>query len=604
MVSGRSHEKGSGASSMPKKVLIAGYHGFGNTGDETILTAMLQSLRASEPTLELVVVSGSPEMTAARHSVRSVLWTDLPAIVAAAEECDLVILGGGGIFQNYRGRSITASSLLSSFADGQIGQRAERENEIGELQAQSAVQNRRIATLQGQLAERENEIGELRAQIESVERSFGWGLLQLLWRTGSWLAPRGTLRYRAFYAMILTQWVLRTEGVGAAWRAARSEAWRGPGAAMTIHSRQEERLSRELQAIIAQHESALETVIFLPSVEWNISLFQRPQQLSLALARQNCLVLFCEPWNPGARSIGFHRLDDRLYTAHVPLRVLKGVRSPVAFTLVYNGACLSELDSARVVYEHIDELDVSLFPGDIDALERDHVKLLREATYVVATAEKLLGQVSELRPDALLCPNGVDYHLIRRTIDETTKPPDDLKPLLKDASLVVGYYGALAEWFDYDLLARAAAERPHYRFVLIGPDYDGSIGKSSITKLENISWLGPKPYPDVARYLKYFDVATIPFKLNDITHAVSPLKLFEYMAGRKPVVTTDMRECRRYPGVLIGGNPREFIKRLDEALARRDDHAYLAQVDQVARDNSWDVRAQAILQLIRSGEGS
>jgi glycosyltransferase involved in cell wall biosynthesis len=115
---------------------------------------------------------------------------------------------------------------------------------------------------------------------------------------------------------------------------------------------------------------------------------------------------------------------------------------------------------------------------------------------------------------------------------------------------IIGYYGALAKWFHYRLLARVAWQRSDYQFILIGPDYDGSIKTSLIQEVGNIHWLGPKTYKELPRYLKYFDVATIPFQLNEVTHSTSPLKLFEYMSAGKPVVTTAMHECEKYPVVL------------------------------------------------------
>src|SRR5687767_12012981 len=88
---------------MSKKVFIAGYYGFRNTGDEAILSAMLTELRSQRPQLEFTVVSGNPDETAARHNVSSVLHTDWNEIIESVRQCDLVILGGGGLFNDYWG---------------------------------------------------------------------------------------------------------------------------------------------------------------------------------------------------------------------------------------------------------------------------------------------------------------------------------------------------------------------------------------------------------------------------------------------------------------------------------------------------------------------
>ena len=141
--------------------------------------------------------------------------------------------------------------------------------------------------------------------------------------------------------------------------------------------------------------------------------------------------------------------------------------------------------------------------------------------------------------------------------------------------------------------------RRDLNFLLIGPDYDGSILRSGIMRISNIHWLSERPYLQIPRYLNVFDVATIPFEVSQITNAVSPLKLFEYMAGGKPVVTTAMAESMRYPGVLAANNCADFSRQLDLALALRDDAEYLDTIDQTARENTWTLRARQILEAIR-----
>ncbi len=88
---------------VPHKVLIAGYYGFGNTGDEAILEAMINDFRILKPDISIIVVSGNPQETTNLHQVKSVPWSDIQEIIAAMKTCDLVILGGGGIFHDYWG---------------------------------------------------------------------------------------------------------------------------------------------------------------------------------------------------------------------------------------------------------------------------------------------------------------------------------------------------------------------------------------------------------------------------------------------------------------------------------------------------------------------
>ena len=94
-------------------------------------------------------------------------------------------------------------------------------------------------------------------------------------------------------------------------------------------------------------------------------------------------------------------------------------------------------------------------------------------------------------------------------------------------------------------------------------------------------------------------MATIPFLINEITESTSPIKLFEYMALGKPIVTTDMPECRKYRSVLIGNNPDDFIDKIESALALRGNPEYAATLKQEALDNTWEVKASAIASIIR-----
>jgi len=173
-----------------------------------------------------------------------------------------------------------------------------------------------------------------------------------------------------------------------------------------------------------------------------------------------------------------------------------------------------------------------------------------------------------------------------------------MNAIKKENKAIIGYYGALADWFDYDLMHQLALARHDLNFVLLGPDHDGSLAQSGLYALPNVKYLGPKPYSELPAYLSNFDVAILPFKVNKITESTSPVKLFEYMAGRKPIVSTPLREVLQYSCVLIGRDMQEFSLRLDEALAMKKDTSYITLLEQTARDNDWNQRAVQILTTI------
>ena len=114
--------------------------------------------------------------------------------------------------------------------------------------------------------------------------------------------------------------------------------------------------------------------------------------------------------------------------------------------------------------------------------------------------------------------------------------------------------------------------------------------------------MGPRDYKVLKYYAEKCDILTIPFVLNDITKSTSPVKIFEYMALHKPIVTTDMQECRKYKSVLIGKNHEDFIKCLEKAYKIRNDKEYIKLLDKEAKENDWKEKAEVIINLIRKDE--
>lgn len=441
--------------------------------------------------------------------------------------------------------------------------------------------------------ERDRTINELLNRISLIETSSSYRLARLLWRLLARLAPPGSLQHR-----------LGRSASGRLLRGLKSLARRSQSSpaqkavALAPEAELRSAAEKQLEELLAENAGVRDIVVLTPSILWNVPLFQRPQQMALAFARCGCLTIFCEIPASTDFPAGFHKMAERLYIyARAPLDVLKRLPAPAVVALAYNQPDLVNFSEPRVVYEYIDEL--SVFPGNLIELQRSHDELVRSAAVVVATADVLHRRVQVVRPDAILGPNGVDAVFIRSVLDNTQAPPEDIAALVTRGPLI-GYYGALARWFNFNLWVEAARARPGYQFLLIGPDYDGSVQEMERTHLENLHWLGPRSYAELPRYLKYFDVATIPFRLNEITHSTSPIKLFEYMLAEKPVVTTAMRECRKYPGVLVASNEADFINQLDRALSLRADLQYLQSLRQLAEANTWDLRAEQILQALKS----
>ena len=133
---------------------------------------------------------------------------------------------------------------------------------------------------------------------------------------------------------------------------------------------------------------------------------------------------------------------------------------------------------------------------------------------------------------------------------------------------------------------------------MIGPQYDESLPGQPLLERHNVRWLGPRDYVTLPGYLSLFDVATIPFRINPITLATSPLKLFEYFAGGKPVVTTPMPECQAFPEVLIADSPDDFLRQLERSRERGRDPAFRSRLREIGRANSWEARVRSALEAL------
>jgi len=356
---------------------------------------------------------------------------------------------------------------------------------------------------------------------------------------------------------------------------------------------------RELKAILSTHPEVREVVFFPPVIGWNLPfLFQRPQQMARALARQECLVFFHEPPYANRYPDGFTSIEPQLYIANVPLEILDELHEPVVMAYTYCSEHPQHFRNPQVVYDYLDDLE--RHPGGADAWAEAHAELLDRATVVVASSTQLWQSIAEERPDALLCPNAVDYEFFHADWASLPGgPPADLKPLLDSTHPIVGYLGALAEnMFNYGFIRTAAGSRADYTFVIIGHDLDGSLQASGVLSFPNVHWLGSKPYDEIPIYLAYFDIATIPLIDNQIMRAASPGKLFQYLAAGKPVVASDLPECRKYRPVLVASDAEEFTRQLSRALLFRDDPVYKAEAEQVARQNTWTARVKSVLDTL------
>ena len=252
----------------------------------------------------------------------------------------------------------------------------------------------------------------------------------------------------------------------------------------------------------------------------------------------------------------------------------------------------------KIIYEYVDDIDPDLiFKQNLENILNRHEYLIsNNENYIVTTATKLYNNARQINENAnvkLIC-NGVECDVF--SPDRKTKDPE-YRRWMKEGTIKVGYYGAMASWVDYDLLKKLAEDK-NIQLILIGVMHDDSLKESGLTEYENVKYFGKVPYRKLAGYANYFDVCIIPFKLNSITESTSPVKLFEYMSLEKPVVTTALPECKKYPVVYIADTEEEFCKKVHLAYERKDEKAFKKELKDCAVENSWEMKAKNLKEFL------
>lgn len=288
---------------------------------------------------------------------------------------------------------------------------------------------------------------------------------------------------------------------------------------------------------------------------------------------------------PGVQA--FNRLFGRWAVRRAARHAGIGARRLSWFALPHPGFLAGRLGEALCVYYCID--DYAAHPGvDAEAIAACDEALSRRADVLFVAPPALLPAKRALNANVVPAPHGVDAELFAQACDPATVVPEAARDLPRP---VVGYVGSLHEWIDVPLLEWLARERPQYGFLLVGHAH---VPLDALRALPNVRLAGSRPYAELPRWLKAFDVALIPYRLNrQVAHA-NPLKLREYLAAGRPVVSVRNPEIEKFARwVRIADGHPAFLDALDQAVAEGpgDTAARRAAV----ADQGWERRVDDAL---------
>ncbi len=249
---------------------------------------------------------------------------------------------------------------------------------------------------------------------------------------------------------------------------------------------------------------------------------------------------------------------------------------------------LGNFGEEKVVYYCVD--DHASFSGyDRNQVLRDEKDLCQKSDLVITTSLALQKAKSPWNPNTMRVPHGVDYDHFSRAVREELPCPDDLASIPRPR---LGFFGLIRDWVDLDLLAEVARQRTDWHFVMIG-DADSNVNISQYRDARNIHVLGRRPYETLPALCRRFDIGLIPFKINELTIAVNPIKLREYLAAGLPVISTPLPEVQLYQEYIqIVSSPLEFVVAVEKCLSCSDEIRLIHS--RAMAEETWSLKIEAI----------
>jgi GT2 family glycosyltransferase/glycosyltransferase involved in cell wall biosynthesis len=373
---------------------------------------------------------------------------------------------------------------------------------------------------------------------------------------------------------------------------------------------------KQLQVVLNQRVTTepvcRHDVVCFSIIDWSFR-YQRPQHIMSQFAERGHRVYYINlaQFLPASTSPGFrireikHNVFEVTLAAQRPVdiygEVIEGanldamlaslnelrhdqcMNEVLGYVMIASWGALAQEARARwnwpILYDCMDEWEN--FPGIKKPIIEMEDRLVRACDQLVVTAQRLHDKWRQYHRPTVLARNAADFAYY----DEHCHPND----LLKDVKHpVVGYYGAIADWFDLELMEHVATRRPECTFVLLGGVFDVNVAR--LKALPNVRLLGQQPYASMPRYLYHFDACLIPFKINPITEATDPVKLYEYLCAGKPVVSVALPEIEPYRDyVHIARDADDFVAKLDVALSENDADL-VTRRRELARQHTWEER--------------
>jgi len=356
-------------------------------------------------------------------------------------------------------------------------------------------------------------------------------------------------------------------------------------------------------------------IIIFPIIDWDFR-FQRPQQIACQLAQADHRVFYIKSTFRNAGAPLIEAIDRNIYLVQLSssdpsssiyasfsdknIKVLESSIHQLKDHFLINAAImmvdlpgwgklasrLKESYGWKLVYDCMD-----LHTGFLNSsalTQRDERQLLQNSDLVLASSHTLYEHVKGVNGKTILVPNGTDYLFFNQAKEQI-----EIEAITDLSKPIIGYYGAIANWFDTNLVGELASTHPEWTFLLIGSTDLAYL--EPLESLSNVHLLGEMPYSELPAYLSNFDVCIIPFRKTPLTQATNPVKLFEYLSAGKPIVSTRLDEISRYEKyVRLAQTTKEWEDAIMESHAEEKTTEILNKRFNYAMENSWEKRTRSI----------
>ncbi len=510
-------------------------------------------------------------------------------------------------------------------ADGleiQLGRREEiAQREMGCLKSQIAILESDVEDARSRCDLLSAELSPLRAQFEILSGE-ARAHAEVL-RSRSW---RWTMPLRAGMRLVRGDWSTHESGVLKS--GMRRVLGRLPGLSRAARTSLIERslpmgsgaiaptrlpdqgLATAMHLAPAEHGRA--DVFVWAVIDWHFRT-QRPQHLARALAARGHRVFYISNNFVDSAAPGFHLdpLDQsgRLFQIHLKqggapaiyfglpdqeqsrslhaslAELLAWTQTRASISLVqhpYWHPLLRSVPNARLVYDCMDHHGG--FENNAASVLESEAAIIQDADLVIVTSSWLEKEIAPKARAIATIRNAGEYDFFSAVPDAVFR--DDR------GRQIVGYYGAIAEWFDLDLIRHLAMELPEVLVLLVGSDTSNAA--VALSDLPNVEFTGEVPYSRLPYYLHAFHVALLPFKVIPLTLATNPVKVYEYLAAGKPVVTVDLPEMAQFEGLVKVASSAGFADAVAGQLAGDADPLQVTARRTFAAGQTWDHRAASL----------